>query len=128
MIADSVTRTLLRTVDDQLVAPERLRTELERYDDLLREKSGLTEAELDTLRTRLFAHVELVPDAELDAHRDDAENALVEIDPDDVIFLATALAVDGAIWSDDRHFQEQDRVPVVTTEDVIDEFDTASEE
>lgn len=128
LIADSVTRTLLMRVNDRLVAPEMLKRELERHDDLLRERSGLTEAELDVLRAGLFAFVELVPDADLDAYREEAEAALADVDPDDVIFLATAMAVDGVIWSDDRHFQDQDLVPVVTTEDVVDEFEAASEE
>lgn len=122
LIADSATRTLLGVIDDQLVAPAALKSELERYRDLLREKSGLTETELDVLRDRLFAHIELVPAAEIHAYRGEAEDALAETDPDDVIFLATALAVDGAIWSDDRHFKEQDLVPVLTTEEVLDEF------
>lgn len=126
LIADSITRTLLMTVDDRLVAPEMLKRELDRHDDLLREKSGLTEVELDVLRAGLFTLVELVPDADLDAYREEAEAALADVDPDDVIFLATALAVDGAIWSDDRHFQDQDIVPVVTTEDVVDEFEFGS--
>lgn len=122
LIANSATRTLLGVIDDQLVAPTALKRELERHGPLVREKSGLTENELDVLRDRLFAHVEFVPDAELDAYMGEAKDALGETDPDDVIFLSTALAVDGAVWSDDRHFQEQDLVPVLTTEDVLEEL------
>jgi hypothetical protein len=36
-----------------------------------------------------------------------------------VISLATALTVDGAIWSDDGDFEKQDLVPVVTASDLI---------
>jgi len=122
LIADSATRTLFRSVDERLVAPEMLQHELDRHRGLVLEKSGLTETELAYLVGGLFDRVELVPDDELDAYRGVAENALADVDPDDVIFLATALAADGTIWSDDRHFREQDLVPVVTTEDVMGEF------
>lgn len=128
LIADSTTRTLLRTIDDRIVAPEKLRTELEGYDDLLWEKSGLSDSELDVLKNRLFDHVALVPDGELRPYRDEAVDALADVDPDDVIFLATALAVEGTIWSDDKDFQKQDLVPVVTTGEVIEGLPTATEE
>lgn len=123
ILADSVTRTLLRAVDDPLVAPVALKRELREHSELVREKSGLSEVELDNLTGRLFDHVEFVSDSELEAYREEAADALADVDPDDVIFLATALAVDGGIWSDDRHFREQDLVPVVTTGDVFREFE-----
>lgn len=122
LIANSATRTLLFSIDDPLVAPEGLKRELDRHDQLVREKSGLDDTELDALTSRLFSHVEFVPHPELEANREEAADALADVDSDDVIFLATALSVDGAVWSDDRHFQAQDLVPVVTTEDVLGAF------
>lgn len=127
LIADSVTRTLLGAVDDPLVAPVGLKRELRQHGELVEEKSGLTEAEIEDLTSRLFGHIEFVPDSKLAAYRQEAADTLAEVDPDDVIFLATALAVDGGIWSDDRHFREQDLVPMVTTEDVLREFDAGRE-
>lgn len=44
---------------------------------------------------------------------------MAEVDPEDAAFVAAALAVDGAVWSDDAHLAEQDLVPVFTTGDVI---------
>lgn len=123
LIADSVTRTLLGTIDHTLVAPVGLKRELNQHGELVREKSGLSEMELEELTNRLFDHVEFVPISGLEAYQEEAADALADVDPDDVIFLATALAVDGGIWSDDRHFPEQDLVPVVTTEDVVRAFE-----
>lgn len=127
LIADSVTRTLLGAVDVPLVAPVALKRELGEHSELVLEKSGLSEAELGELTERLFEHIEFVPDSELEAYRAEAADVLADIDPDDVIFLAAALAVGGGIWSDDRHFREQDLVPVVTTRDVFREFDAGRE-
>ena len=42
------------------------------------------------------------------------------IDEEDVVFLSTALSIsDSVIWSDDRHFEKQDKVKVLKTEDII---------
>lgn len=128
LIADSVTRTLLGAVDDPLVTPVGLKRELCRHGELVREKSGLSETELEELTNRLLGHVEFVPDSELEAFREEAAEELADVDPDDVIFLAAALAVDGGIWSDDRHLREQDLVPVVTTEDVFRAFEAEPKE
>lgn len=123
LIADSVTRTLLSAVDDPLVAPVALKRELSQQGELVREKSGLAEPELEELTDRLFDHLEFVTDSELEAYRAEAADELADVDPDDVIFLAAALAVDGGIWSDDRHLRNQDLVPVVTTEEVVRAFE-----
>ena len=41
-----------------------------------------------------------------------------EIDPDDVIFIATALAFNAIVWSDDIHFKMQNRVKSLTTDEM----------
>ena len=54
---------------------------------------------------------------------DRADDIIGAVDPDDVRSLATALAVDGAIWSDERHFEEQAHVEVVTTSAMVERHD-----
>jgi predicted nucleic acid-binding protein len=106
LISNSATRELMRDVNDTLVAPTRLEDEIDAHRDLIGDKSGLDESAVDESFARLFEHVVVVPDADLEPHREPAFDALGTIDPDDVIFLATALAVDGAIWSDDSDFRK----------------------
>jgi len=119
LISDSTTRELMRDINDTLVAPIQLEREIDAHRDLLEEKSGLDESAVDELLDRLFGYVAVVPDADLKPYREPALEALKDINQDDVIFLATALAVGGAIWSDDGDFRKQDLVPVVTTSDLI---------
>ena len=74
---------------------------------------------LDTL----FKDIDAVPDDQIRSEREPAVDALGDVDRDDAVFLATALVVDGAIWSDDRDFHEQNLVPVYPTEAIIEEAD-----
>ncbi|NIQ07589.1 MAG: hypothetical protein GWO20_18295 [Candidatus Korarchaeota archaeon] len=41
------------------------------------------------------------------------------VDVKDVPFLALAMAKNVQIWSDDRDFQQQERITVLSTKDVI---------
>lgn len=118
-ISDSTTRHLLRDVDAETYAPAKLEREVSKYDDLIQEKSGLSENELDRLKARLFNYVNFVDDEAIEPYRNEAGEAIGESDPDDVVFLATALARDATVWSDDADFEEQDVVPVVTTSELI---------
>lgn len=124
LITDSKTRSLVLNLDPQLVAPEAIHREIEDYRGLIREKSGLKPDELDTLLTTLFKYIQLVPTEELEPYTDEAEDGLIEVDQDDVVFLAAALAVDGSIWTDDTDLQQQDRVPVYTISEVVDKVES----
>jgi predicted nucleic acid-binding protein len=121
LIADSATRTLLATVDVPLLAPERLRDEVEKHTDLIQEKSGLSEDEVEQSVENLFEHIETVPRSEVEPFLQEARREIGETDEDDVVFLATALAEDANVWSDDTDFQKQGLVPVYTTSDILEE-------
>jgi predicted nucleic acid-binding protein len=72
----------------------------------------------------LFQYVETVPASDFYPHIEAAEQAIGDIDPDDVLYVACALARDAGVWSDDSAFAEQDLVPVFTTSDVFEAFET----
>jgi len=43
-----------------------------------------------------------------------------KIDPDDTIFVALGLSIkNNGIWSDDKHFEKQDRIKVWKTKDLL---------
>ena len=76
LISDSATRELMRDMNDTLVAPIRLEDEIDAHRDLIGAKSGLDESAVDESFDRLFEHVTLVPDADLEPYREPAFDAL----------------------------------------------------
>jgi len=126
LIADAATRQCLVLLDEDFVTPELIHDEIDRHRELIVEKSDLSADRIDRFLDILFTHyVSVVPMRRIVDDIDRANEAIGVVDPDDVLYLATALAVDGAIWSDDRHFEEQDLVPVVTTPAMVERLDTA---
>ncbi|MFC6874212.1 PIN domain-containing protein [Halobellus marinus] len=124
LIADSKTRELIVTLDPDLLTPAFVHDEIDNYEDLIVEKSGMKPHRVQQFVDLLFQYIEVIPVDEFYPSIENAKAAIGETDPDDVLYVACALAYDADIWSDDSDFDEQDVVETHSTSDVIDSFDT----
>jgi predicted nucleic acid-binding protein len=124
LIADSKTRELIVTLEPDLLTPAFVYDEIESYEDLIVEKSGMEPDRVEQFTDLLFQYIEVAPADEFYPAIDRADEAIGDTDPDDVLYLACAIASDGAIWSDDSDFDEQELVETYSTSDVISSFDT----
>ena len=62
----------------------------------------------------------IVQDDSLISVHTKAYETMKNIDPDDILILACALAIKADfIWSDDKHFLLQKLIPVKTTEEMM---------
>ncbi|MWV41571.1 PIN domain-containing protein [Natrialba sp. INN-245] len=124
LIADSKTRELIVTLEPDLLTPAFVHDELENYEDLIVEKSGMEPDRVAQFIDLLFQYIEVVPADDFYPAIETADAAIGDTDPDDVLYLACAIASDGGIWSDDSDFDEQNLVETYSTSDVIESFDT----
>jgi predicted nucleic acid-binding protein len=124
LIADSKTRELIVTLEPDLLTPAFVHDEIENYEQLIVEKSGMEPDRVAQFVDLLFQYIEVVPVDEFHSAIEEADAAIGDTDPDDVLYLACAIANDAAIWSDDFDFDEQDVVETYSTSDVIDSFET----
>jgi len=123
LIKDSITRKIIVESEWDFYYPKMSLHEIRKYKDLVLGKSGMEEREYEELLTRLLEYVEIIPDENINKHLNEANQILSEIDPDDIVFVATAISIeDSIIWSDDGDFEKQDKIKVLETEDVIDLF------
>lgn len=123
LIADSKTRELIVLLEPNLLTPEVIHDEIENYEAPIVEKSGMDANRVSQFIDLLFQYIETVPASEFYPYIEAADEAIGDTDPDDVLYVACALARDAGVWSDDSDFDEQDIVPVYSTSEVIDEFD-----
>jgi predicted nucleic acid-binding protein len=124
LIADSKTRELIVTLEPDLLTPAFVHDEIENYEDLIVEKSGMEPDRVAQFMDLLFQYIEVIPADDFYPAIERADEAIGDTDPNDVLYLACAIACDAAIWSDDADFDEQDLVEAYTTSDVIDSFET----
>lgn len=58
----------------------------------------------------------LVPTEEVKSYWKEAKKIMEHVDEEDIVFIATALSLgDAVIWSDDRHFEKQEKIEVLKT-------------
>ena len=67
----------------------------------------------------LLQKVTIIPHEVLLQYRDKAYQIIKDIDPDDVTFIACALAFsDSIIWSDDKKLKQQSKIRIITTKEM----------
>ena len=124
LIADSKTRELIVALEPDLLTPAFVHEEIKNYEDLIVEKSGMNPDRVAQFVELLFQYIEVVSAEDLYPAINSADEAIGDTDPDDVLYLACAIACDAALWSDDSDFDEQDLVETYSTSDVINSFET----
>ena len=92
--------------------------EFKEHSEEIREKTEKTEEELNHLLDVLKKKIMLVHMEELLPYVGEAEK--ISPDPDDVAYIALALKLKCAIWSQDRKLKEkQSKVKVYSTKDLV---------
>lgn len=119
LIAGGKTRELVLTGGFDLYAPAYFDTEVRNHRETLSEKTGLATDRLDTLLDLVLDEITTVPSDAFDGSLPAARKAMADVDPDDAPFLALALHLGCALWSDDGDLREQDLAPIVTTTELV---------
>jgi predicted nucleic acid-binding protein len=84
------------------------------------DKSGMSEEEYTELLNHLLKHITLVTEEQINPKIDEADKLLGNVDPDDVVFLATAFSIENSkIWSDDLHLEKQNKIRVFKTKHIV---------
>lgn len=121
LIKESKTHELLFDERLHLFTTEFFFTEFEKHAEELQEKTEKSEEELNQLMNVLKTKIILVPLEELLPYLNEAEK--ISPDPDDVAYIALALKLKCAIWSQDRALKEkQNKVQVYSTKDLVKMF------
>ena len=121
LIRDALSRRLILEYEGAFLFPAFIFEEMEKHQGMLLQKSGMSERDFQLLLGVLLRKVAIVPSEALLPYRQRAWEAVKTIDPDDVLFIACALAYPGGIlWSDDRRLRRQDAVTVMNTGEIRD--------
>lgn len=127
LLKDSTTRELLLNESFQFYLPEIVMSEVKKYLPYIIQKSRQTEEEIKKLLNILLENLNLVPIDEYEKKMDEAMEIISKIDEKDSQFIALALSiVNDGIWSNDKHFEKQEKIQVYKTVDIINLLDKKS--
>jgi len=119
LIKDSSSRKIINKSSLRFIIPEYIFTEIDEHKEDILSKSKMDRNKLDLMFSMIKEKVEIIPESEI-KHRDEAKEIMDKIDPDDTIFVALGLSIkNNGIWSDDKHFEKQDRIKVWKTKDLL---------
>ena len=119
LIKDSVSRKLIYHANIEFLGIYFSGKEIEKYRNPIIKKANITELEFEKLLYQLNDKLIFIEDELINLHMEEAKKIMFKIDPDDVPFIAAALATDADIWSDDPHFKRQKRIKVWQTKDLL---------
>ncbi len=120
LLKEALTRELLLDSRLRLFAPEHLISETLRHlkkDAFLRKRIHLSASELEELFYVLTQEIETMPKKSYASFMKEALTLAPH--PEDAPYLALALLLGVPIWSNDKGFQNQQRVKVYTTSELV---------
>lgn len=118
LIKKSITSELIFRNDLHLYAPEYIMVEFEKYREVIKEKTERTDENFDALMELLERKIMLIPFEEIKPFVKRAE----QFTPDkkDVPYLALALKMNIAVWSNDKPLKEkQNIVRIYSTKEIM---------
>lgn len=119
LIKEGKIREILENFDINLVFPEYGIEEIYSYKEEILSKAKIDKKEFDVLLLRLLRYVRLIPLDLILPFREEADRIIGHIDKEDAVFIATALAFNCPIWSDDKHFKKQSKIRVYNTKEML---------
>ena len=127
LIRDSITREIILKSGQDFCFPEPSLHKIRKYKELILKKSGISEPEFSIILNSIFKFIRLIPTEEILTNWDEAKKIMGHIDPEDVTFIAAALSQNNTvIWTDDKHFDKQEKILNFKTKDMIILFHTGN--
>ena len=123
LIKDSVTRKIIIELNEEILFPEESLSEIIKHREYILKKSGLLRGDFDVILMKLLENIKLIPLENIEKFLPESKRLMEKRDLKDAIFLATALSFKGSlIWSDDRDFEDQSRIKIIKTKDMIKKY------
>lgn len=120
LIRNSKTRKLILEYEGFFLFPEYIFTEMQNHKQELLDKSGMNKTDFDKLLFLILRRVIIVSNKALKSFKKESINIMKNIDIDDAVFIACALAYeDSIVWSDDKALKKQNTVKVLNTKEIV---------
>ena len=115
LIRDSASRKIILSKNADFITIDVVNEEVRKYKAEIMKKSNLTIDEFDYTFSKIMGRMTIISDEAVKLYMPKVKEIMDAIDPGDTPFIAAALAADASIWTDDKHFERQNAVPIIKT-------------
>lgn len=119
LLRDGLTRKLLLLHPFEFYTVSYAKIEIEKHRNELFSKSKLDEDAFQYLMDSIFGKIQVVEPELIKPYKEKAIEIMKMIDVSDAPFIALALHLNCPIWSNDKHFKEQNVVRTYTTKEIM---------
>lgn len=129
LIKDSASRKILLSGKFEFLTVAVTKSEIEKHKQEIMGKAQITEDQFNQVFSLLYSKIFIVEDTVIESKMKEAELIMDKIDPDDTPFIALALSIENeGIWSNDKHFDQQNKIKVLKTDLLLKLLDETSGE
>ena len=120
LIKESTTRKIIIESGFEFAYPEISLIEILKYKSYIIKKAGYSNLDFEKIFNKLLDYLNLVPLKIIESNLLEANKLIGKVDPDDIIFVATALTLKNSIiWSEDNDFLKQSIIKTVKTKELL---------
>jgi len=117
LIKDSKTAEIILNKNITLYTPEFVLLEIEKHKKEILEKTSRSKEELEQILNILKYIIKIIPQTEIEQYL--AQSRKITPDPNDIMYIALALKLKCAIWSNDKVLATQNQIKVHNTAEII---------
>ncbi len=117
MKPDSTNSHLFSIMSIEFLAPEFINYEFKKYEDECLLKSKLSKIDFIKRKKEILDKIKFIKFLEYEELIKEAKSYIKDID--DAPYLALALKLNCPVWSNDKRLKEQNKVKILSTEDII---------
>ncbi|MBI4155352.1 hypothetical protein HY498_04680 [Candidatus Woesearchaeota archaeon] len=119
LIKNSDSRGIIKESNIEFVTIGVSKEEIEKYINVIKKKSMVGDEEFKYVFNKIMINVCVLRDDLIKPFMQEAMDIMDRIDKDDTPFIAAALAANLPIWSDDKHFEKQNKIKIFKTKDLV---------
>ncbi|MFB6246684.1 MAG: PIN domain-containing protein [Candidatus Pacearchaeota archaeon] len=113
------TREFILFSNVSLYAPEYLMEEIEKYEETIIKKSGLSKESIETAKSIILSRINILPKSEFRNFMNKASKICP--DPNDEEYFALVLKLECPLRSDDKKLKESG-IKVLTTSEILEQY------
>jgi predicted nucleic acid-binding protein len=117
---DSFTKKLIQNPFSELISPSHALLELKKYSNLIMKKCNLSKNQFENNLKSLKKVIKFIPQKDYSKFLKEAE--IISPDIKDKDFLVLCLKKEIILWSNDKLLKNQNKIKILTTEEIIDLF------